>query len=106
MFACLLSSHRGNFSQLSSLEQFTVSLPTARSMTSVATCSSSHMLYCVMMFIVHRVYPDGKRIPVNRNNMLLRGCVLRNTEAVIGIVAYAGMSVSVCLCVCVSITPL
>ena len=43
---------------------------------------------------------------MNRNNMLLRGCMLRNTEAVIGIVAYAGVcvlvrvSVSVCLYVC------
>ena len=30
---------------------------------------------------------------MNRSNLLLRGCVLRNTEAVIGIVAYAGLSV-------------
>ena len=49
------------------------------------------------------MYPDGKRVPVNRSNLLLRGCVLRNTEAVIGIVAYAGLSVclSVCVCTCI-----
>ena len=42
---------------------------------------------------------------MNKNNLLLRGCVLRNTEAVIGIVAYAGLSVCVvymyCVCMCV-----
>ncbi|CAI2727712.1 unnamed protein product [Schistosoma spindalis] len=30
------------------------------------------------------------RIPIHKNNMLLRGCVLRNTDYVIGIVIYAG----------------
>ena len=39
---------------------------------------------------------------MNRNNLLLRGCVLRNTESAIGIVVYAGacVSVSVSVCVC------
>ncbi|KAH8874907.1 putative phospholipid-transporting ATPase VD [Schistosoma japonicum] len=31
-----------------------------------------------------------KPIPIHKNNMLLRGCVLRNTDYVIGIVIYAG----------------
>ena len=53
----------------------------------------------VFVTTVCRVYPDGKRIPVNRNNLLLRGCVLRNTEAAIGIVVYAGVCVCVCVCV-------
>ncbi len=38
----------------------------------------------------HRVEPDGTRVGVNRNNLLLRGCVLRNTSRVAGIVVYAG----------------
>ncbi|KAK4471174.1 hypothetical protein MN116_005567 [Schistosoma mekongi] len=31
-----------------------------------------------------------KQIPIHKNNMLLRGCVLRNTDYVIGIVIYTG----------------
>ena len=91
---------------------------TLKSMTSVATCMSPCVVHCVMycvtycimysnsvmiMFetVVHRVYPDGKRIPVNRNNLLLRGCVLRNTESAIGIVVYAGVCVCACVRACV-----
>ena len=93
---------------------------TLKSMTSVATCMSPCVVCCVISYcimysnsvvimfetVIHRVYPDGKRIPVNRNNLLLRGCVLRNTESAIGIVVYAGVCVRVhvcvyvCACVC------
>ena len=34
--------------------------------------------------------PDGSRTGVSRNNLLLRGCVLRNTRVVAGVVVYAG----------------
>jgi len=36
------------------------------------------------------VDPDGKRSPVNRENLLLRDCVLKNTDFVEAIVVYAG----------------
>ena len=42
----------------------------------------------------------GKRLPVDRNNLLLRGCVLRNTTRIAGLVVYAGQC---CACVCVCI---
>nr|DBA29209.1 TPA: hypothetical protein GDO54_009457 [Pyxicephalus adspersus] len=36
--------------------------------------------------------PSGQeKIGLNKENLLLRGCVVRNTEAVIGIVVYAGL---------------
>ena len=38
---------------------------------------------------------------LTNQNMLLRGCVLRNTEACYGLVIFAGQCVCVCLCVCV-----
>ncbi|XP_077333660.1 phospholipid-transporting ATPase VD [Lithobates pipiens] len=39
---------------------------------------------------LERSYPDKEKIGLNKENVLLRGCVVRNTEAVIGIVVYAG----------------
>jgi len=36
------------------------------------------------------VNPDGSRIPIGRENLLLRDCVLKNTDFVEGIVVYAG----------------
>lgn len=33
---------------------------------------------------------EGKEIPVGKNNLLLRGCILRNTDWAEGIVVYAG----------------
>ncbi len=35
---------------------------------------------------------EGTTIGINKNNLLLRGCVLRNTSAVVGVVVYAGQS--------------
>ncbi|KAG8591805.1 hypothetical protein GDO81_000313 [Engystomops pustulosus] len=35
-------------------------------------------------------HPDRDKIGLSKQNLLLRGCVVRNTEAVIGIVVYAG----------------
>lgn len=36
------------------------------------------------------VNPDGLRVPVGRENLLLRDCALKNTDFVEGIVVYAG----------------
>lgn len=38
----------------------------------------------------NRFSDTGEQIPVDRNNMLLRGCVIRNTQWVEGMVVYAG----------------
>ncbi|XP_053240092.1 phospholipid-transporting ATPase VA isoform X1 [Podarcis raffonei] len=38
-------------------------------------------------FIVHR---SGKKVALSKENLLLRGCTIRNTEEVSGIVIYAG----------------
>lgn len=35
---------------------------------------------------------DGATVGINRTNLLLRGCVVRNTPAVVGVVVYAGNS--------------
>lgn len=36
------------------------------------------------------VHPTGERVPVNTNNLLLRECILKNTDFIEGIVVYAG----------------
>lgn len=38
------------------------------------------------------VHPSGERVPVGTDNLLLRDCVLKNTDFVEGIVVYAGES--------------
>ncbi|CAN2388474.1 phospholipid-translocating ATPase activity, partial [Pristimantis euphronides] len=38
-------------------------------------------------FLAH---PDRDKVGLNKQNLLLRGCIVRNTEAVVGIVVYAG----------------
>uniref|UniRef100_A0A4W5MCV4 ATPase phospholipid transporting 8B2 n=1 Tax=Hucho hucho TaxID=62062 RepID=A0A4W5MCV4_9TELE len=43
------------------------------------------------------------KYPLSNHNMLLRGCVLRNTETCYGLVIFAGWSFCVCLCVCVCV---
>ena len=35
---------------------------------------------------------DGATVSINKSNLLLRGCVVRNTRAVVGVVVYAGKS--------------
>uniref|UniRef100_A0A8C5MKB7 Phospholipid-transporting ATPase n=1 Tax=Leptobrachium leishanense TaxID=445787 RepID=A0A8C5MKB7_9ANUR len=35
-------------------------------------------------------HPNKEKIGLNKENLLLRGCVVRNTETVVGIVVYAG----------------
>ncbi|XP_069057774.1 phospholipid-transporting ATPase VD isoform X2 [Pleurodeles waltl] len=35
-------------------------------------------------------HPNKERVGLSKENLLLRGCVVRNTEAVVGIVVYAG----------------
>ena len=42
------------------------------------------------MFGLFSKTPEGATIGINKNNLLLRGCVLRNTSAVVGVVVYAG----------------
>ena len=41
--------------------------------------------------------PDGSTIGINRNNLLLRGCVVRNTPLVFGVVVYAGRGKGCCM---------
>lgn len=36
------------------------------------------------------VHPNGKRVPLNSDNLLLRECRIKNTDYVEGIVVYAG----------------
>lgn len=36
------------------------------------------------------IHGNGKKAGLYKENLLLRGCTLRNTEAVVGIVIYAG----------------
>lgn len=38
-------------------------------------------------FLAH---PDREKIGLSKQNLLVRGCIVRNTEAVVGIVVYAG----------------
>lgn len=35
-------------------------------------------------------HEDGEKVGLHKENVLLRGCTVRNTEAVVGIVIYAG----------------
>lgn len=42
------------------------------------------------------LYWRDKKYGLTNQNMLLRGCVLRNTEACYGLVIFAGLCVSVC----------
>ena len=37
-----------------------------------------------------RIHDNGREISVGKNNLLLRGCVIRNTDWVEGMVVYAG----------------
>lgn len=36
------------------------------------------------------IHPSGERVPVGTENLLLRECLLKNTDFVEGIVVYAG----------------
>ena len=36
------------------------------------------------------IHPNGQRIPLATENLLLRECVLKNTDFIEGIVVYAG----------------
>ncbi len=42
------------------------------------------------------LYWRDKKYPLTNQNMLLRGCVLRNTEACYGLVIFAGVCIFVC----------
>ena len=53
--------------------------------THTPTAEWTHCLACT-----YSQNPDGSRTGVSRNNLLLRGCVLRNTRVVGGVVVYAG----------------
>ena len=41
---------------------------------------------------------NGQRTLVNRNHLLLRGCVVRNTTQVFGVVVYAGKEKECIVC--------
>ena len=45
----------------------------------------------VFFFPKIRITDEGKEIPVGKNNLLLRGCIIRNTDWVEGMVVYAGV---------------
>jgi phospholipid-translocating ATPase len=54
------------------------------------------------------VHPGGERVLVGTENLLLRDCVLKNTDFVEGIVVYAGKSLGmsssvVMYCICLII---
>lgn len=38
----------------------------------------------------YREHSNKERVGLSKENLLLRGCTIRNTEAVVGIVVYAG----------------
>jgi len=44
-----------------------------------------------------RISDSGREIAVGKNNLLLRGCVIRNTDWVEGMVVYAGLLPTVTL---------
>jgi phospholipid-transporting ATPase len=47
----------------------------------------NNMLYT---FNGNLVFPDGRKVPIAPNNMLLRGAALRNTKWILGLVIYTG----------------
>lgn len=58
-------------------------------MTGKVTCDLPHS--CIYDFNGYYKASEGaKPVPLDASNLLLRGCALRNTEWVIGVVAYAG----------------
>ena len=63
-----------------------------------------HVYIHICVYVVHVCVcsdtHDGQRIGVNRNNLLLRGCVLRNTTKVAGLVVYAGMLYIIYVYIC------
>ena len=46
------------------------------------------LLLCVC--VCYSKTSDGDTVGINRSNLLLRGCVGRNTASVVGVVVYAG----------------
>ena len=40
--------------------------------------------------LFYREHSNKERVGLSKENLLLRGCTIRNTEAVMGIVVYAG----------------
>jgi phospholipid-translocating ATPase len=49
-----------------------------------------------MAWLPVAVQPWGERIPVGKDNLLLRECVIKNTDFVEGLVVYAGHESKVC----------
>lgn len=48
----------------------------------------------IFFFVFARLHPNGEKVPINKENLLLRDCVLKNTDYVEGIVIYAGKCVA------------
>jgi len=44
----------------------------------------------VCLLFLDSIHDNGKKAGLYKENLLLRGCTIRNTEAVVGIVIYAG----------------
>lgn len=49
-------------------------------------------VFCFFFYRFHGavVHPNGGRVPVTIDNLLLRECLLKNTDFIEGIVVYAG----------------
>lgn len=50
-------------------------------------------------FILLRILDQGEKVALNKSNLLLRGCTVRNTDFIEGIVVYAGTCTFLFLCV-------
>lgn len=44
----------------------------------------------LLCYLSYREHSNRERVGLSKENVLLRGCTIRNTEAVMGIVVYAG----------------
>lgn len=42
------------------------------------------------IFLLSRTFPSGLKVPISKDNLLLKDCVLKNTDFAEGIVVYAG----------------
>ena len=52
--------------------------------------------YIITYYIFYLVQPWGERIPVGKDNLILRECMLKNTDYVEGLVVYAGRHIYSC----------
>ena len=48
------------------------------------------LCYLLVSLLMFRSNNEGREIPVGKSNLLLRGCIIRNTDWAEGMVVYAG----------------